>query len=242
MFNTTKKVKIDINKLWDNLGEDYFIRYTVDEIAWHTAAINKRLHDSSPLVTIRSKTARGGSEIFVYMKNCDNIFAATTRALDKLGLNIVNARIITAANDFTLDSYTILEKNGTTVNGKQRCDEIVQALSQSLTTLDKFSHKISHNKSRHLKHFSIPTKIYFSQDVKNNRNIMEVSTIDRPGILSRIGMAMDFCGISLQAAKIATYGARVEDIFFITDRNNRLITDPIKFECLENSIKSSLEN
>ena len=241
LIRNIKKVKLDINRFWDNLGEDYFIRYSADEIAWHTEAISKKQDDNSPLVTVRSKTSRGGSEIFVYMKNRDNIFAATTRILDKLGLNIVDARIITSANDYTLDSYIILEKNGAMVSGKQRCDEIIDALKQSLTTLDKFSPRITRAKSRRMKHFSIPTRIYFSLDEKNNRNIMEVSTADRPGILSRIGMALDFCGVSLQSAKIATYGARVEDVFFITDRNNRIIKDPIKFECLENSIKSSLE-
>ena len=241
LIRNIKKMKLDINSFWDNLGEDYFIRYSADEIAWHTEAISKKPGNGSPLIRVRSKTSRGGSEVFVYMKNRDNIFAATTRILDKLGLNIVDARIITSANDYTLDSYIILEKNGEIVGSRQRCDEIVDALIQSLTNLDKFSPRVPRTKSRRMKHFAIPTRIYFSLDEKNNRNIMEVSTADRPGILSRIGMALDFCGVSLQSAKIATYGARVEDVFFITDRNNRLIRDPIKFECLENSIKSSLE-
>ena len=241
LIKNIKKAKFDINRFWDNLGEDYFIRYTADEIAWHTEAISKKQDDTSPLVNVRSKTSRGGSEVFVYMKNRDNIFAATTRILDKLGLNIVDARIITSANEYTLDSYIILEKNGERISGKQRCDEIIDALNHSLMTLEKFSPRISRAKSRRMKHFSIPTRVYFSLDEKNNRNIMEVSTADRPGILSRIGMALDFCGVSLQSAKIATYGARVEDVFFITDRNNNIIRDPIKFECLENSIKSSLE-
>ena len=69
---------------------------------------------------------------------------------------------------------------------------------------------------------------------------MEVTTTDRPGVLSSIGMAMEFCGVTLQGAKIATYGERVEDIFFITDENNQIIKDEIKFECLQNSITESL--
>ena len=242
LIRNIKRMKFDINRFWDNLGEDYFLRYTADEIAWHTQAINKKRDDTSPLVTVRSKTSRGGSEVFVYMKNRDNIFAATTRTLDKLGLNIVDARIITSASDYTLDSYIILEKNGDMISDRERCDEIVQILDQSLTTLDKFGFKALRPKTRRLKHFSIPTRIHFSPDEKNNRNIMEISTADRPGILSRIGMALEFCGVSLQGAKIATYGARVEDVFFITDRNNNIIREPIKFECLENSIKSSLES
>jgi [protein-PII] uridylyltransferase len=54
-------------------------------------------------------------------------------------------------------------------------------------------------------------------------------------------MALTFCGVRLQGARIATYGARIEDIFFITDRSDRMISDPIKFECLTHSIIRSLD-
>jgi len=70
---------------------------------------------------------------------------------------------------------------------------------------------------------------------------MEVIATDRVGLLSHVGMAMEFCGVNLQGAKIATYGERVEDIFFITDRDNKMITDDIKLECLRNSITDSLD-
>lgn len=242
LIEQNKKHKPDFNALWKNLGEDYFIRYSADEIAWHSAAIGKIQDGDQPLIMVREKSLRGGTEVFIYMKNRDNIFAATTRALDKLGFTIVDARIITSASDYTLDSYIILERNGEPVSSKQRRDEIVRSLQQALRTLDNFSPKIGRARSRKLKHFNIPTRINFSTDKKNNRNIMEVITADRPGILACIGMALDFCGARLQGAKIATYGARVEDIFFITDRHNRIIKDPIKFECLTDSIISSLGN
>ena len=51
---------------------------------------------------------------------------------------------------------------------------------------------------------------------------------------------MEFCGVRLQGAKVATLGERIEDIFFITDRDNRMITEEIKYECLRNSIKEAL--
>ena len=60
--------------------------------------------------------------------------------------------------------------------------------------------------------------------------------MDRPGFLSSVGTALEFCGTRLQAAKIATYGERVEDIFFITDRNNQVITDAAKLQCLTDTI------
>ena len=80
----------------------------------------------------------------------------------------------------------------------------------------------------------------FETDTKNNRTIMEVNTADRPGVLSRISTAMDQCGTKLQGAKIATYGERVEDIFFLQNDENNAIEDPLKFECLKSSILEAL--
>ena len=114
------------------------------------------------------------------------------------------------------------------------------ALKEQLLNLDKPLKKLSRLRSTKLQYFPIPTHVSFSKDEANFRTIMEVTTTDKPGVLSRIGMAMEFCGVSLQGAKITTYGERVEDIFFITTESGSMVTDELKLECLRNSISDSL--
>jgi [protein-PII] uridylyltransferase len=58
--------------------------------------------------------------------------------------------------------------------------------------------------------------------------VAELVTVDRPGLLARVGRAFVESGVKLQHAKIATFGERAEDVFFITDRNNR----PLDVEAL----------
>lgn len=232
--------KDDYKKFWKQLGEDYFLRYSADEIAWHYNSLYKDIASKTPKVLVREKSARGGSELFVYMKNRDGIFSTTTQVLDRLGLNVVDARIITSKNDYVFDSYIILEQSGEEVSGKERINEIIEKTRTALTSRNKLPPRTHRRRSRKLDHFNVPTRVSFTEDENNNRNIMEVTTLDQPGLLSKIGMAMDFCGVRLQGAKIATYGARAEDIFFITDRENNLIKDPLKFECLTHSIESHL--
>jgi [protein-PII] uridylyltransferase len=248
----TKKASLELIKgqsglnnkpeqLWESLGEDYFIRYSPDEIAWHTKAITKSNLVKFPLIAIRELTFRGASEIFIYTKDTKNLFSRTTLTLDNLGLNVLDARIVTSKNNHTLDTFIVLEKGGSPVKGKDRIREIKNALIQQLSALDIPLKKSSRVRSSKLKNFPIPTRIFFSHDENNSRTIMEVSTTDRPGVLSSVGMAMEFCGVTLQGAKIATYGERVEDIFFVTDENNQIITDEIKLECLQKSITESLK-
>ena len=60
--------------------------------------------------------------------------------------------------------------------------------------------------TRQLKHFPIPPRVFFHQDPKNERTIMEVVASDRPGLLSVIARVMAECNIQLQNAKISTLG------------------------------------
>ncbi len=237
--NQTKFAQ-EASDLWDSLGEDYFIRYAPDEIAWHTQAISKAKKPCSLLIAIREKTFRGGSEIFIYTEDKKNLFSRTTQALDSLGLNVVDARIVTSGSNFTLDTFIVLEKSGDPVKGKERVREIKSVLTEQLSSLDMPAKKLSHVRSSKLKHFPIATQVLFSNDENNSRTIMQVTTTDRPGVLSSIGMAMEFCDVTLQGAKIATYGERVEDIFFITDEKNQVIDNDVKIECLQKSIADAL--
>ena len=233
-------VEVDLGKFWDSLGDDYFIRYSADEIAWHTKAITSKREDTPFIIAIREQTIRGGSEIFIYTEDRKNLFSRTAHALEKLGLNVFDARIVTSSGNYTLDTFMVLEKDGQPIKGRERLKEVRSVLTKALSNLQQPAKPLPRARSRKSKHFPIPTRVLFSNDPTNSRTIMEVSTTDRIGVLSSIGMAMEFCKVTLHGAKIATYGERVEDIFFITDESNNIIRDDIKIECLRNSIMSSL--
>jgi [protein-PII] uridylyltransferase len=240
LVNKRTKSKFDVGQLWASLGEDYFIRYSPDEIAWHTNSIAENSKQQYPLIKVRQQATRGGTEIFVYMKNQDNIFATTTRVLDQLGLTIVDARVIASTHGYTLDTYIVLDKSGEAIKEKKHREDIVTKLDDALSNVEQHFKIVSRPRSRKQKVFPIQTRVQFSQDEVNQRTIMEVIASDRPGFLSQVGIALAGCNVRLHGAKIATYGSRVEDIFFITDKEDQPITDPAKFENLTNFIIETL--
>ncbi|MCF6319569.1 MAG: DUF1631 family protein [Proteobacteria bacterium] len=133
-----------------------------------------------------------------------------------------------------------IENNGELIKTKVRSNEIKDRIKKDLNANQTFPKQAEWIEKRQLKSFNLPTRVTFETDTKNNRTIMEVNTIDFPGVLSRISTAIDLCGTKLQGAKIATYGERVEDIFYLRNNENKAIDDPLKFECLENSILDAL--
>jgi [protein-PII] uridylyltransferase len=231
-----------VRRLWQAMGEDYFLRHLPEEISWHARAILAHSDTTGPLVHIRPETRRGGSEIFIYTRDQDGLFSISTQTLDALGLNIQEARILTSANGYTLDTYTVLEADsGETIRSEQRGDEIITALKRNIK--DHVEGPMpARRSSRKLRNFTIPTEVLFSDDPVNARTMMEVITTDRPGVLARIAQAMRFCGVRLQNARIATFGERVEDIFYLTGMDNLPLKNEVKLECLRHSVTTALAN
>ncbi len=231
-----------VERVWGNFGADYFQRYSAERVVWHTQAILQHVDRTAPLVLIQSQgqDGRGGTAIFIYTADRDFLFATVTHALDQLGLNIVDARIISTLDRYTLDTYTVLEESGAPINHPTRLREIVDTVSRSLSKHGSQAHAAKRHVPRQLKQFTIPTQINFSDEPAHARTLMEVVTTDRPGLLAQISQALIKCNVRLKNAKIATLGERVEDIFYITDDHNQPLDDAQRRTQLAAAIRASI--
>ena len=232
----------DLEKIkthWQRLNPDYFLRYSSDEIVWHARVIGEHHDTSKPLVVTRRETHRGGTEIFVYMPVNNYLFAIITSTLEQLGLNITDARIITSNDNYTLDTFLVLEQDGTPISSSPRLREIQLLLTERLQQPSHIPQP-SVQEPRQLKYFPIETEVLFREDKNNNRTVLEVIASDRPGLLARIARAMLDCELLLQNAKIATFGERAEDIFFVTDTDLQPLTSQ-KQDCARETITRFLD-
>jgi [protein-PII] uridylyltransferase len=231
-----------ILKSWQHTGNDYFLRYSADEIAWHTIAIASSSEEDLPLVLLRPQTQRGSAEVFVYTKNEEAIFSLSTATLDQLGLTILDARIMTTTDDYVLNSFLVLEQSGEPINELFREVHICTLLRNNLLHHEVKKHKNIHRQSRQAKHFPIPTLIQFHTDPLNRHTIIELITTDHAGLLSKIGRAFVQKNIHLHSAKITTIGSRAEDMFYITDDQSHPITDPDRQAQIRDEILKMLDH
>ncbi|PCJ13380.1 MAG: [protein-PII] uridylyltransferase [Gammaproteobacteria bacterium] len=218
-----------IQVLWDDLGEDYFLRESATDIAWHTPAIVNHPHPDQPLVLIRETTDRkfeGGTQIFVYTEDKTHLFAATVAVLTQLGLTIEDARIITSNSNFSLDTYIVLEEDGTPIGDNPgRITAIKQSLTTAIQDTSSYPEIINRRIPRQLKHFDIRTQVSLRDSARHPYSILELSTLDRPGLLAQISAIFVRFQVQLRNARIATLGERAEDVFFLTDQNDQPFCD-----------------
>jgi [protein-PII] uridylyltransferase len=215
-----------ISAVWAQWTEAYFLRFTPEEIAWHTALLAERHpHDDAPLVAIRQLADRGGTAVLTYAPRRLRSFARTTALLDQMGLNVVDARLVTSANGFSLETYVVLEDNGALIADPSRMREIEQGLWRNLRQPEDSPATVTRRAPRQVRMFSTPTQVNFSLDVRNGRTILELVAADRPGLLSEVGKVFRTERVAIIGAKIMTVGERAEDVFYITDAEGRLLQE-----------------
>ena len=88
----------------------------------------------------------------------------------------------------------------------------------------------------------MPTETSMFLDEIKQVTVLEVSSRYRPGLLARIGRIFVEHDVELQAAKIQTLGERVEDVFFITDAEQRPLNDDALCKAIQAAIKLQLDD
>ena len=184
---------------------------------------------------------QGATQIFVYTKDLANLFAASVATLDQQHLTVLDARIITATSHFSLDTYIVLDEDNTPITDSHRLESIRQSLIRALSNPEHFPTIVQKRLPRALKHFKVKTEVNISNDISKQQTSLEIITLDRPGLLARIGLIFMEHGVSLQSARIATLGERAEDVFFISDQQGQPISNPQLCQQLADALRQQLD-
>jgi [protein-PII] uridylyltransferase len=231
----------DIAGVWLRFSAGYFLQHSPEEVAWHTRLLAEREAGSDePLVALDARSERGTTAVLIFTRPRRHGFARTTAALDQLGLNIVDARITPTGDGFSLDLYHLLEDDGAAITDSDRLAEIEQALWASLRGPADAPLAVSRRAPRQARMFHTPTLIALSVDERNRRSVLELTAGDRPGLLCEVGQVLMQQRIELHAAKIMTVGERAEDVFYLTDFDNRPLS-PAAAEQLKERLVQALD-
>ena len=235
----------ELDDMWSERTEEYFLRERSEDIAWHSEAIADHHHRDVPLVLIRNlaeSSIANTTQIFIHARSHPQLFSKICAALEQLDLSIYDARIYSSSDGMCLDTFFILDSAGQPISEDGgRLAYIRQYLSDELENKSDQPATSARLTPRKMKSFSVPTETRMSIDKIKNQSVLEVLTPDRPGLLARLGKIFVSLNIEVQAAKIQTLGERVEDVFFITDTNQQAITDPAVCENLQSKIREELD-
>ncbi len=231
-FNTTNelitKIKANVLISLQNIGfdtenilnvlqtlpEDYFIRHSTDEMIYHYKLIHNN-HDKTIVnffIDNKNKV-----DIFIHTDDKKCVFFQMIIVLERLNLDVVSAKIVTSNSKKTFNSFTI--NNDKVLD----LENVKQQLLQQIDNKPNLDNVVISDKQKNHKHFSLDTTIKTSVHHNKKYTVLEITSINRAGILSVIANILCKLDILLIDARVATFSERVEDIFFVVDINNNTL-------------------
>ena len=90
--------------------------------------------------------------------------------------------------------------------------------------------------------FTMKTQTSLHNDNETNTTVLQVITPDRPGLLAHLANIFARFELILYNAKISTLGERVEDTFYIRDKDNQPITDEKTSDQIKQVIREELDS
>ena len=202
-----------IEQLWDRCPEDYFVRNTPKQIAWHTSLLVDFVE--ALLVKISNRFSLGGTEVFIYCQDQPHLFNKVVSTIGAKKFSIHDAQIITTQDGYVFDSFIITELNGELVEFDRR-RELEQALTVALQSEKLPALSITPN--RQLQHFTVQTDVRFLHENKKEHTEMELVALDKPGLLAQVSQIFSDLNLNLLNAKVTTVGEKAEDFFILTNQ------------------------
>ena len=224
--------------LWKYLDDSYFLRHEAKEIAWQTRLLLVHANTKKPIVRARLSPNGDGIQLMIYTRDKDDLFANICGFFERMGYNIVEAKINTSKHGYALDSFLVLDSSDRSIKYGNLIAHIERELETKLAESSPLQPPLEGRLSRQLKHNPFATKVSIQADNKMHRYSLSLVAGDRPGLLSKVAHVLLKHNVQLVSAKINTMGNRAEDTLIITSRKSAQLTEQTAQAIADDLIKA----
>lgn len=229
-----------VNEFWRTLPDDYFVRNEPYYVAWHASSLIQSSAMNIPLVSVRYSERLEANMLFVFAPETNNLLTEVTGSFDLLELNIIEARLQLTSNGLALYTFVALAFEPERASQNDYIEFLERRLRSYILEYDEARPISKYNASRALKHFPIKPKVSFSL-TGSSYTTMEVIAQDQPGLLHNVARTLKKHNLVLLSARIATFGERAEDIFYIRNGDHSPVTSNDTLQQLEQQINAALD-
>ena len=166
------------------------------------------------------------TELTVLASDAPRLLSLFAGACAATGANIMGASISTTTDDMALDTFLIkreLDEEDELRLAARIGETIGKLLDGRMMIADVMSRRRP-PKSRAAA-FRLLPEVVINNQMSERFTVVEVSGLDRPGLLYDLTSALSDLGLDINSAHIATYGERAVDVFYVTDLQGEQVAD-----------------
>jgi [protein-PII] uridylyltransferase len=186
------------------------------------------------------------SEFTVVTRDQPGLFSMIAGALTANNLNILSARITTRRGGIALDVFRVshLAGAGAFAMDEERWVRVQHDLERVITGAQDIADLVAsaHHVRTSAKKFirRVPTEVTVDNRSSEQFTVIDVFTQDRVGLLFTITHTLFKLGLLIHLARISTNADQALDVFYVSDREGRKITDLARMRELRELLLSKL--
>jgi len=198
----------------------YWLSWDTETASRHARMVREVVETKTPLlIDTRVDRSRAVTELTVCTDDHPGLFSRIVGAMSMIGANIVDARIFTLQNGIALDTFWVQDADGNALERPDRLARLSQRIRQALA--GDFNLWVELRKAppwpSRTRVFTVAPRVLIDNKASATHTLIEVNGRDRPGFLFEVTRALYGLNLQIGTARIATYGERAVDVFYVKD-------------------------
>ncbi|ANY79720.1 [protein-PII] uridylyltransferase [Microvirga ossetica] len=176
--------------------------------------------------TYETDQFRGVTEFTILSPDHPRLLAIITGACAASGGNIVDAQIFTTTDGMALDTIVLSRAFDRDEDELRRAGRVAKAIEQALKGEVKIADLVDGKRpaKERSKAFHVPPEVAIDNSLSSRQTVIEVSGLDRPGLLYDLTTALGKLNLNIASAHIVTFGEKAVDVFYVTDLTGTKVT------------------
>ncbi|MGO9772279.1 MAG: [protein-PII] uridylyltransferase [Roseiarcus sp.] len=207
----------------------YWLRVELARQVAHAKLLHAMAVEVHSLATeVATDAYRGVTEVTIVAPDHPRLLSIIAGACAGAGGNIVDAQIFTTTDGFALDTIFVSRAFDRDDDELRRAGRIARTIEQALRGEIRVSEivKAKSGRDARVRAFAIPPEVMIDNSLSRRYTVIEVSGLDRPGLLYDLTSALSKLNLNIGSAHIVTFGEKAVDAFYVTDLTGAKITSP----------------
>ena len=224
----------------DRLPRAYVLAVPTEVAARHFRLLAPAMGATELRTDARSGERSGTYDLTVVARDRPGLLAKIAGALSLNGMNILSAHAFTTEDGVAMDIFVIEPLFEEEVD-EDRWRRFRSDLRRALEGRVSLDYRVR-EKRRHYPRPKVltATSVNIDNSVSDFFTVVEVSAPDRIGLLFDVARAFHELELDVHVAKVATFGTRVVDAFYVRDLFGEKVEDPDHIREIERAVLARL--
>jgi [protein-PII] uridylyltransferase len=187
---------------------------------------------------------RGVTELTILAQDHPWLLSIIAGACASAGANIVDAQIYTTTDGLALDTIAISREYDRDEDEGRRATRIGEMIEDVLEGKLRLPEAVARRAAGRGKArpFVVEPEVIINNQWSDRYTVIEVSGLDRPGLLYQLTTAISKLNLNIASAHVATFGERARDVFYVTDLLGAQINAPTRQAAIKRALIHLLAN